>query len=100
MPDGSIDEALEVLKTDPDRSAATPADLVAFLSARTEQALEQLAGTHFDVPEPIRRCEVKLAPPGGPLGAYYVGPSEDFTRPGTVWWAIEPEMSPTRCTTR
>ena len=89
VPDGSIDEALQVLKTDPARSAATPADLVAFLSARTEQALEQLAGTHFDMPEPIRRCEVKLAPPGGPLGAYYVGPSEDFTRPGTVWWAIE-----------
>jgi uncharacterized protein (DUF885 family) len=89
VPGGSIDEALEVLKTDPDRSAATPADLVTFLSTRTEQALQQLAGTHFDVPEPIRRCEVKLAPPGGPLGAYYVGPSEDFTRPGTVWWAID-----------
>jgi uncharacterized protein (DUF885 family) len=89
VPGGSIDEALEVLKTDPDRSAATPADLVAFLSARTEQALQQLVGTHFEVPEPIRRCEVKLAPPGGPLGAYYVGPSEDFTRPGTVWWAID-----------
>ena len=90
VPGGSIDDALEVLKTDPARSAATPDDLVAFLAARTDEALERLAGTHFDVPDQIRRCDVKLAPPGGSLGAYYVGPSEDFTRPGAVWWAIEP----------
>jgi uncharacterized protein (DUF885 family) len=31
--------------------------------------------------------EVKLAPPGGALGAYYMPPSEDFSRPGTVWYA-------------
>jgi uncharacterized protein (DUF885 family) len=28
-----------------------------------------------------------MTPPGGPLGAYYNGPSEDFARPGTVWWS-------------
>ena len=91
VPGGSIDDALELLKTDPARSAATPDDLVAFLAARTDEALGRLAGTHFDVPDEIRRCDVKLAPPGGSLGAYYVGPSEDFTRPGAVWWAIEPD---------
>jgi uncharacterized protein (DUF885 family) len=89
VPGGSIDDALDVLKTDPGRSAATPDELVAFLAARTEAALDQLTGTHFDVPEQIRRCEVKLTPPGGSLGAYYIGPSEDFTRPGSVWWSIE-----------
>jgi len=88
VPGGSIDDALTVLKTDPARSA-NPDDLVAFLSARIDEALDRLAGTHFDVPDQIRRCDVKLAPPGGSLGAYYVGPSEDFTRPGSVWWSIE-----------
>src|SRR6185503_20958269 len=42
---------------------------------------------HFDVPPPIRRVDVRLAPPGGAIGAYYVGPSEDLSRPGTVWYS-------------
>ncbi|MDQ3782218.1 MAG: DUF885 domain-containing protein, partial [Actinomycetota bacterium] len=88
-PGGSIEDAYTVVKTDPQRSAATPDDLVAFLSARIDEALDRLSGTHFEVPDEIRRCDVKLAPPGGSLGAYYVGPSEDFTRAGSVWWSIE-----------
>jgi uncharacterized protein (DUF885 family) len=89
VPAGGIPESLEVLKTDPDRLAVTPDDLVDFLAARIDEALDRLAGSHFDVPEQIRTCDVKLAPPGGSLGAYYVGPSEDFTRPGSVWWSID-----------
>ena len=89
-PGKGIAGALEVLKHDPARAAATSDDLVAFLSARVDEALDRLAGTHFDVPDQICRCEVKLAPPGGALGAYYVGPSEDFSRPGSVWWSIVP----------
>lgn len=89
VPGGGIPEALEVLKTDPARLAQTPDDLVEFLSERLEEALDRLSGTHFDVPEQIRACDVKLAPPGGSLGAYYVGPSEDFSRAGSVWWSID-----------
>ncbi len=89
-PGGGIPGALDVLKHDETRAAATPQDLVTFLSARVNESLERLADTHFDVPDHIRRCDVKLAPPGGALGAYYVGPSEDFTRPGSVWWSILP----------
>jgi uncharacterized protein (DUF885 family) len=54
---------------------------------RQEVALRELAGTHFDVPEPVRVIDVKMTPPGGPLGAYYYQPSEDFSRPGTVYWS-------------
>ncbi len=53
------------------------------MQARQAAALEAL-GPHFDVPEPARRIAVELAPPGGPVGAYYTAPSEDFARPGTV----------------
>ena len=70
------------------KDAATPEEFRALMQARQETALADLQGAHFDVPEPIRRVDVKLAPPGGALGAFYVGPSEDFTRPGTVWFAI------------
>jgi uncharacterized protein (DUF885 family) len=34
--------------------------------------------------------ECKIAPPGGGVGAYYTGPNEDFTRPGRMWWSVEP----------
>jgi uncharacterized protein (DUF885 family) len=30
---------------------------------------------------------VNIAPPGGSLGAWYHAPSEDFTRPGSIWYA-------------
>jgi uncharacterized protein (DUF885 family) len=77
-----------LLLDDPNRAAATPEEFRLMMQARQETALADLQGAHFDVPEPIRRVDVRLAPPGGALGAFYVGPSEDFTRPGTVWFAI------------
>jgi uncharacterized protein (DUF885 family) len=84
----SLREALRLLQDDPSRAAASPGEFRDLMQARQEAALADLQGAHFDVPEPIRRVDVKLAPAGGALGAYYVGPSEDFTRPGTVWFAI------------
>ena len=87
-PGASIDEVLQLLRTDPGRLAKDRSEFTSLMQERTDEALDRLAGTHFDVPEPIRRCVVNLAPIGGPLGAYYVSPSEDFTRPGTVWWSL------------
>lgn len=88
LPGAPRPEVLRLLLEDPTRAAASPEEFRAMMAVRQETALADLQGTHFDVPEPIRRVEVKLAPPGGALGAFYVGPSEDFTRPGTVWFAI------------
>lgn len=87
VPGGSIAEALEILKTDPTRAASTRQDFIDFMLARNQDALDRLDGTHFDVPPEIREFDVKLAAPGAPLGAYYVGPNEDFTRAGAVWWS-------------
>jgi uncharacterized protein (DUF885 family) len=46
-----------------------------------------LAGEHFDVPDELKVVTVNMAPPGGSLGAWYVSPSEDFSRPGSIWYA-------------
>ncbi len=86
-PGATIPEALQILKTDPARAAATRDDFIRFMEERNAIALQRLEGSHFDVPEPIRKVDVRLAKPGGPLGAYYVGPSEDYTRAGAVWWS-------------
>jgi uncharacterized protein (DUF885 family) len=42
----------------------------------------------FDIPAGILPIEVHEAAPGGPLGAYYRRPSEDLSRPGSIWYAL------------
>ena len=49
--------------------------------------LADLAGVHFDIPEPIRPIECRVAPTNDG-GVYYTGPSEDFSRPGRMWWSL------------
>jgi uncharacterized protein (DUF885 family) len=76
------------LRTDPAYAAPDPETFRQLMQRRQALALEQLAGTHFDVPEGIRHVEVRLSPPGSPLGASYIGPSEDLSRPGSIWWSL------------
>ncbi len=84
----TVPEVMELLKTDPARSAQSPDEFLAIMQARQDEAMEALAGTHFDIPEEIRKVRVSLAPKGGALGAYYVSPTEDFVRPGSIWYSV------------
>ena len=94
-PDMSIQEVIEMLDTDPDRAAPTRDAFVGFVSGIQEQAIAQLAGVHFDLPDELKVVTVNIAPPGGSLGAWYMSPSEDFSRPGSIWYAPgEREMLP------
>ncbi len=87
-PDASLPEVVRLLKTDAARRAESPAEFVQMMTERQQRVLAELDGVHFDVPEPVRRLDVKIAPPGGSMGAYYVQPSEDFSRPGAVWYSL------------
>ena len=87
-PGASLAQVVELLQTDPGRAAPDHGTFVEMMQALQEQALADLDGTHFDVPEQIRTVDVKVAPPGGALGASYMSPSEDFSRPGTVWYSL------------
>ncbi len=51
-----------------------------------DRMIETFGATHFDIAEPIRRCTVNIAPAGGSTAAYYLTPSEDWSRPGGVWY--------------
>jgi len=88
VPGAGLAEVLEVLATDAVRSAGSPEEFRRLMAERQEIALQELDGSQFDVPDAIKSVDVKIAPPGGPLGAYYVGPSEDFSRAGSVWFSI------------
>ena len=65
------------------------AGLQAWMQGLSDRAVEELGRSHFDIPEPIRGLECRIAPPGGGVGAYYTPPSDDFSRPGRMWWSIE-----------
>jgi uncharacterized protein (DUF885 family) len=83
-----LHHVLDALRTDPVYAAGSPEEFRAAMLKRQHDALAWLAGEHFDVPEPIRDVDVVLAPPGGALGASYVAPSEDFSRPGSIRWSF------------
>ncbi len=86
-PDRSIEEVIDMLETDPDRSAPDHDAFARFVEGLQVEAVEQLDGSAFDVPPEIRKVTVNIAPPGGSLGAWYHSPSEDFSRPGSIWYA-------------
>ncbi len=76
------------LDEDPAGLARSTDELIDFVRQVLDQAVEDLTGVHFDVPDEIRPLTVQLAPPGGALGVYYMGPSDDLSRPGGVWYSI------------
>jgi uncharacterized protein (DUF885 family) len=87
----SLEEVTHLLETDPARSLESPARLLQFVASRLERARAELAGVHFDVDPRIEALTVEEAPVGSPLGAYYQPPSEDFSRPGGIRYALGEE---------
>ena len=53
----------------------------------SDRAVDALADKHFDIAEPLRRLECRIAPTHTG-GIYYTGPSEDLSRPGRMWWSV------------
>ncbi len=87
----AVAPTLERLRQDPACCAPTAEHFLDAMRARQAHAVEILDGVHFAVPPAIRRVEVHRAPPGGPVGAYYQGPSEDLSRPGAIFYSLERE---------
>jgi uncharacterized protein (DUF885 family) len=86
-PGGTVDDAVAALDADPARSIVGKEAFREWMQALAERAVADLHGTHFDIPEQVRRIEACLAPTSDG-GIYYTGPSEDFSRPGRMWWAV------------
>jgi uncharacterized protein (DUF885 family) len=86
-PGKTASDVLTILRTDPTHASPNVEAFLDEMRARQREALTQLAGSQFDVPAEVRTLDVQLAPPGGPLGAYYVSPSDGFARAGSVWYS-------------
>lgn len=79
--------AVAVLDADPSRVVRGREALAEWLQRTADRAVAALDRVHFDVPTPVRRIEGRLAPTSG-AGVYYSGPTEDFSRPGRMWWSL------------
>ncbi|TDE15813.1 DUF885 domain-containing protein [Jiangella asiatica] len=87
VPGGSVDDAVAALDADPARMIAGTDALRAWMQTLSDRTVESMNGVHFDIPEPIRRLECRIAPTKDG-GIYYTGPSDDLTRPGRMWWSV------------
>lgn len=86
-PGTSVREALDRLNHDPARTIRGTDALQEWMQATADGAMAALDGTHFDIPEPLRTIECRIAP-SQTGGIYYTGPSDDFSRPGRMWWSV------------
>lgn len=88
----TVADAVRVLDQDPARVLHGNDALRAWMQETSDAAVAALDGVHFDIPEPVLRLECRIAPTQNG-GIYYTGPSDDFTRPGTMWWSVPPEVT-------
>lgn len=83
----TVEQAIAQLDADPSYQLHGTDELKAWMQARADEAIAMLHGTHFDIPEPAHRIECLIAPTRTG-GIYYTGPSDDFSRPGRMWWSV------------
>ena len=91
-PGATVEQAVAVLDADPSRRLDGTQALQAWMQETSDAAIAALDGVHFDIPAPVRTLECMIAPTQNG-GIYYTGPSDDFTRPGRMWWSVPPEVT-------
>jgi uncharacterized protein (DUF885 family) len=86
LPGQAVGDVIAHLDDDPTRAIDGVDEFRAWNQELIDTTIAALHATHFDIPEPLHRCEAMIAPPGGAAAMYYTGPSEDFSRPGRTWY--------------
>ncbi len=87
LPGASVEEAVAHLEADPARKLVGTDALQRWMQETSDRAVAELGATHFDIPEQIRTLECMIAPTQEG-GIYYTGPTDDFSRPGRMWWSV------------
>ena len=86
-PGATVEEAVAALEADPARVIGSEDEFRDWMQDLADQAVGDLQGVHFNIPEQVRRIEAHIAPTSDG-GVYYTAPSEDFSRAGRIWWAV------------
>jgi uncharacterized protein (DUF885 family) len=87
LPGASVHEAIAYLDADDARKLHGTDALQRWMQETSDRAVNELSRSHFDIPEEIRALECMIAPTDEG-GIYYTGPTDDFSRPGRMWWSV------------
>ena len=83
----TVEEAIKKLDNDEARKLHGSKALQAWMQNLSDTAIEELGKTHFDIAPELRALECMIAPTNTG-GIYYTGPTDDFSRPGRMWWSV------------
>ncbi len=86
-PGASVLEAIAFLDSDASRKLYGTDALQRWMQETSDRAIDELARTHFDIPEEVKRLECLIAPTTEGI-IYYTEPTDDFSRPGRMWWSV------------
>jgi uncharacterized protein (DUF885 family) len=87
VPGGSVADAVAALDADPLRDLGSREAFAAWMQEKSDQIVRGFDGVHFDIDPAIRSLECRVAPVNDG-GAWYTPPSEDLSRPGTMWFSF------------
>lgn len=85
LPDHELPDVLHHLQEESDFAVHGVEAFRDWAQRHVDHMVEVVGRDHVDIAEPIRRCDVRVSPPGGSTAAHYTGPSEDGSRPGVYW---------------
>ena len=88
----SIEEAVKFLDDDANRKLNGTDALKAWMQEKSDEAIAKLNGVHFEIAEPMKKLECMIAPTQSG-GIYYTPPTDDFSRPGRMWWSVPPGVT-------
>ncbi len=84
---GSVADAVAALDADRSRDLGSREAFQAWMQEKSDRIVQEFNGVHFDIDPAIQRLECRVAPVNDG-GAWYTPPSEDLSRPGTMWFSF------------
>ncbi len=87
LPGASVAEAIAHLDADPARKLIGAERLREWMQETSDQAIHDLGREYFEIAEPLKNLQCMIAPTtSGEI--YYTPPTDDFSRPGQMWWSV------------
>jgi len=86
-PGKTVADAARLLDADPARKLRGTEALREWMQGVSDAAIRDLNGTHFDIAPALQTLECCIAPSHSG-GIYYTQPTDDFSRPGRMWWSV------------
>jgi uncharacterized protein (DUF885 family) len=91
-PGATVEEAVKFLDEDPSRKLHGTDALQKWMQGKSDEAIASLSGSHFEIAEKMKTLECMIAPTQSG-GIYYTPPTDDFSRPGRMWWSVPPGVT-------